>query len=158
MVCAVCSAPSLSTPAPSEPLPPSDSANQLHGVNAPGLWGCGPRATPVAEVAVVAPDRDQSGMGTARTLLNILRVSEIESRLPGVPAYSVSGTPAENLSIMRRMALNMLKNETTSQGAWPPNARGRGGITTTSSWYLHNKTRSIGIAAQFRCDCPARRP
>ena len=29
MVCAVCSAPSLSTPAPSEPLPPSDSANQL---------------------------------------------------------------------------------------------------------------------------------
>ena len=51
--------------------------------------------TPVAEVAVVAPDRDQSGMGTARTLLNILRVSEIESRLPGVPAYSVSGTPAD---------------------------------------------------------------
>ncbi len=29
MVCAVCSAPSLSTPAPSEPPPPSDSANQL---------------------------------------------------------------------------------------------------------------------------------
>ena len=29
MVCAVCSAPSLSTSAPSEPPPPSDSANQL---------------------------------------------------------------------------------------------------------------------------------
>ena len=29
MVCAVCSAPSLSTPAQSEPPPPSDSANQL---------------------------------------------------------------------------------------------------------------------------------
>ena len=29
MVCAVCSAPSLSTPTPPEPLPPSDSANQL---------------------------------------------------------------------------------------------------------------------------------
>ena len=29
MVCAVCSAPSLSTPAPSEPSSPSDSANQL---------------------------------------------------------------------------------------------------------------------------------
>ena len=29
MICAVCSAPSLSTPAPSEPSSPSDSANQL---------------------------------------------------------------------------------------------------------------------------------
>ena len=32
MVCAVCSAPSLSTPAQSEPPPPSDSANQLHQI------------------------------------------------------------------------------------------------------------------------------
>ena len=44
---------------------------------------------------MVAPDRDQSGIGTARTLLNILRVSEVETRREGVPAYTVSGTPSD---------------------------------------------------------------
>lgn len=64
-------------------------------INAPGLWAVAEALTEVGEVAVVAPDRDQSGMGTARTLLNILRISDVESRLDGVPAYSVSGTPAD---------------------------------------------------------------
>ena len=49
----------------------------------------------IGEVAVVAPDRDQSGIGTARTLLNILRVSEVETRIEGIPAYTVSGTPSD---------------------------------------------------------------
>ncbi len=65
------------------------------GINAPGLWAVVESLTDLGQVCVVAPDRDQSGIGTARTLLNILRVSEVESRAPGVPAYSVSGTPSD---------------------------------------------------------------
>ena len=64
-------------------------------INAPGLWAVAESLTELGQVSVVAPDRDQSGIGTARTLLNILRVSEVESRVRGVPAYTVSGTPSD---------------------------------------------------------------
>lgn len=65
------------------------------GINAEGLWTLVEALEPVGDVSVVAPDRDQSGVGTARTLLNILRVSEVETRREGVPAYTVSGTPSD---------------------------------------------------------------
>lgn len=65
------------------------------GINSEGLWTLVEAMTSVGEVSVVAPDRDQSGIGTARTLLNILRVSEVETRMEGIPAYTVSGTPSD---------------------------------------------------------------
>lgn len=65
------------------------------GINAEGLWTLVEALEQVGEVSVVAPDRDQSGIGTARTLLNILRVSEVETRREGVPAFTVSGTPSD---------------------------------------------------------------
>jgi 5'-nucleotidase len=64
-------------------------------INAPGLWTLAESLASVGEVSIVAPDRDQSGIGTARTLLDILRVSEVETRITDVPAYAVSGTPAD---------------------------------------------------------------
>ncbi len=65
------------------------------GAHAPGLWAVVETLSGLGEVSVVAPDRDQSGMGTARTLLNILRVNEVEPHVQGVRAYSVTGTPAD---------------------------------------------------------------
>ena len=65
------------------------------GINAPGLWAVVESLADVGQVSVVAPDRDQSGIGTARTLLNVLRVGEVETRVSGVPAYTVSGTPSD---------------------------------------------------------------
>ena len=64
-------------------------------INGEGLWAVAEALGEAGEVSIVAPDRDQSGIGTARTLLNILRVNEVESRIEGVPAFSVSGTPAD---------------------------------------------------------------
>lgn len=64
-------------------------------INGEGLWAVAEALGEVGDVSIVAPDRDQSGIGTARTLLNILRVNEVESRIEGVPAYTVSGTPAD---------------------------------------------------------------
>ena len=61
MVCAACSAPSLSTPAPSEPPPPSDSANQLPGIIR-HYYGWAPNlAKAVADFQYPDPD---SGKGT----------------------------------------------------------------------------------------------
>ncbi len=65
------------------------------GIDARGLWASVEALSEIGEVSVVAPDRDQSGMGTARTLLNVLRVNEVEAQVAGVRAYSVSGTPAD---------------------------------------------------------------
>ena len=65
------------------------------GINSEGLWTLVDALDQVGDVSVVAPDRDQSGIGTARTLLNILRVSEVEARKDNVPAYTVSGTPSD---------------------------------------------------------------
>ena len=64
-------------------------------INGPGLWALAKSLTSVGDVSIVAPDRDQSGIGTARTLLNILRINEVETRIEGVPAYTVNGTPAD---------------------------------------------------------------
>ena len=65
------------------------------GTNAPGLWAMVRALSELGEVCVAAPDRDKSGVGTARTLLDVLRADEAESPVPGVRAYSVSGTPAD---------------------------------------------------------------
>ena len=65
------------------------------GINAPGIWALVEAIADLGQVSVVAPDRDQSGVGMARTLLNILRVSEVESKMEGVTAHSVSGTPSD---------------------------------------------------------------
>ena len=64
-------------------------------INSLGLWAVVESLAELGHVSVVAPDRDQSGIGTARTLLNILRVNEVETRVQGVPAYTVSGTPSD---------------------------------------------------------------
>ncbi|MXX53447.1 MAG: 5'/3'-nucleotidase SurE [Dehalococcoidia bacterium] len=65
------------------------------GIDAPGLWAVAEALTDLGKVSVVAPDRDQSGVGTARTLLTILRVNEVESKLEEVTAHTVSGTPSD---------------------------------------------------------------
>ena len=65
------------------------------GIYAPGLWALAEAMAELGKVSVVAPDRDQSGIGTARTLLTVLRIEEVESKLEGVTAHSVSGTPSD---------------------------------------------------------------
>jgi 5'-nucleotidase len=47
------------------------------------------------QVTVVAPDREQSGVGTAISLHRILRVREVPPEVPGVTAYAVEGTPGD---------------------------------------------------------------
>ena len=65
------------------------------GIHSEGLWSLAKELQHVGDVSVVAPDRDQSGVGTAMTLMSVLRVQEIRSPLEGVQAFSVEGTPAD---------------------------------------------------------------
>jgi len=65
------------------------------GIYAEGLWALAGALTPLGEVVVVAPDRQQSGTGPAITLHHPLRVTEIGAPVARVRAYSVDGTPGD---------------------------------------------------------------
>ena len=75
------------------------------GIRAPGLWAAAGVLRKVGEVFVVAPDREQSGVGASLTLRSSVRVRQtpVDSSLSDggngaypVTAYSVEGTPADS--------------------------------------------------------------
>jgi len=67
------------------------------GIFAPGLWTLVKELKNFAQVVVVAPDREQSGTGTAVTLRQPLRIQKVKPLVPKVEAYSVGGTPADSV-------------------------------------------------------------
>ena len=75
------------------------------GIRADGLWALTKELTDIAKVTVVAPDRDQSGIGTAITLRQPLRLHKVAPRVDGVDAYSVEGTPGDSVILALRYAL-----------------------------------------------------
>ena len=67
------------------------------GILTPGLWALVKELKSIAQVVVVAPDREQSATGTAVTLRQPLRVQKVAPVLPDVEAYSVEGTPCDSV-------------------------------------------------------------
>lgn len=79
------------------------------GIEAPGLWALAEQLTSVGEIAVFAPAREQSGVGTAISLHRSVGLSRVAPRLPGVPAHAVDGTPGDSvilgLEVMKDVGL-----------------------------------------------------
>lgn len=65
------------------------------GFYARGLWLLARELSKVGEVVIVAPDREQSAVGSSMSLHHPLRVRKVRSPLEGVISYSVEGTPAD---------------------------------------------------------------
>ena len=65
------------------------------GIYSPGLWSLGAALKDVGEVVVVAPDRDQSGIASAITLLDVVRAQEVRPQVEGIKTFVVEGTPAD---------------------------------------------------------------
>lgn len=65
------------------------------GILAPGLWALAEALHPLGEVMVVAPDREQSGVGTSVTLIEPIRLSPMPGLIRGMQGYAVEGTPAD---------------------------------------------------------------
>jgi len=65
------------------------------GFLARGLWDLARALCEVGEVCIVAPDREQSAVGSSVTLHNPLRVKEIRSPIKDVKSYLVEGTPGD---------------------------------------------------------------
>ncbi len=79
------------------------------GIQAPGLWALAEQLAAVGDIAVFAPAREQSGVGTAISLHRSVGLSQVEPGLPGVPAFAVDGTPGDcvilGLEVMKDVGL-----------------------------------------------------
>jgi 5'-nucleotidase len=65
------------------------------GIGSKGLWALARAMSRVGHVAVVAPDKERSGVGSALTLHNDITVNKSGSVIPGVASYSIGGTPGD---------------------------------------------------------------
>jgi 5'-nucleotidase len=75
------------------------------GIAAPGLWALAEELKAMAEVIVVGPDREQSGVGTSVTLHQPLRVRKVRPAVPDIETYAVEGTPADSVIIALKLLL-----------------------------------------------------
>ena len=67
------------------------------GIYAPGLWALVKSLKDRNGVIVVAPDREQSAIGTAITLHHPLRVQQVKPEISGVETWAVGGTPGDSV-------------------------------------------------------------
>jgi len=65
------------------------------GINSSGLHNLSESLNSLGNVTVVAPAKDQSGIGAAITLRKRIRVHPIKFPVPSVNAFSVEGTPGD---------------------------------------------------------------
>ena len=70
------------------------------GINCAGLWAAVEALRPHGEIYVVAPDREQSGVGPSLTLHVPVRATEVKPQVEGdadgIHAFAVEGTPGDS--------------------------------------------------------------
>jgi 5'-nucleotidase len=69
------------------------------GIYADGIWALARQLSQIAQVVIVAPDREQSAVGTATTLRKPLRVQKITPLISGIESYSVEGSPSDSVIV-----------------------------------------------------------
>ena len=65
------------------------------GIDSPGIEALAEAMSRVGEVLIVAPDNEQSGVGTAVSFHNGIAAAERTSTIEGARTYAVSGTPSD---------------------------------------------------------------
>ena len=65
------------------------------GINSPGIQALADAMSRIGEVLIVAPDQEQSGVGTAISFHNGIAAAERTFATEGARAYAVSGTPSD---------------------------------------------------------------
>jgi 5'-nucleotidase len=67
------------------------------GIFADGLWTLVGELKSIADIVVVAPDREMSAIGTAVSLHQPVRAKKVMPLIVGVETYAVEGTPADSV-------------------------------------------------------------
>jgi 5'-nucleotidase len=65
------------------------------GISSPGVWALAEAMSRVGDTLLVAPNKQQSGVGTAFSLHGGMSIEEVPSEIPNVRAYAVGGTPSD---------------------------------------------------------------
>ena len=73
------------------------------GIYSPGLWAAVAAVRDLGQPYVVAPDREQSGVGTCVTLHHPVRATPVAPMVAGVPTWAVEGTPADSVILALEM-------------------------------------------------------
>ena len=75
------------------------------GINADGLWSLVAQLKHVGDVTVIAPDREQSGVGTSVSFHHPVRITRANGRIERIDTYSVEGTPADCVIMAIRVVM-----------------------------------------------------
>jgi 5'-nucleotidase len=67
------------------------------GIYAPGLWALVQELRQIGDILVVAPEQDQTGAGTAVSLIQPVRLTKAKPAIPGIETYAIKGTPADSV-------------------------------------------------------------
>lgn len=67
------------------------------GIYAEGLWTLVKELKNIGKVTVVAPDREQSAVGTALTLRQVLRIHRVKPEISGIDTFTTEGTPGDSV-------------------------------------------------------------
>ncbi len=75
------------------------------GIDSPGIWALAEAMSRVGETLIVAPDKEQSGVGTSVSLHSGMSVVEVSPPSQEVRAYAIGGTPSDCAILgLRRLA------------------------------------------------------
>lgn len=119
------------------------------GFEADGLWLLAAAMQPFGEVMVAAPSVEQSGAGAAFTLDRELTSGPAESRLAGVAAWQVEGTPSDAVFVgLRRHAVRRVAMVVSGVNAGPNVGLSvvHSGTVGAAIQGLHHKIPSVAVS------------
>ena len=124
------------------------------GISAPGLWALAEAMSRVGYTMVVAPDKEQSGVGTSISLHSGMSIDEVPSQVSGVEAYAVGGTPSDCVIVGLRQLARGRHIDMVISGINPGANTGRdipysGTVMATLQGYFR-RIPSIAVSLAYR--------
>jgi len=124
------------------------------GIGAPGLWALAEAMNRVGNTMVVAPVKEQSGVGTSVSLHSGMNIDEVPSKISGVDAYAVDGTPSDCVIVGLRQLAKGRHIDMVISGINPGANTGRdipysGTVMATLQGYFR-RIPSIAVSLAYR--------
>ncbi len=121
------------------------------GILADGLWVLARALKNIGRVVVVAPDREQSAIGTAVTLLQPLRVKRVRPMVPEIETYAVEGTPSDcvilGLEMLAGGNVDLVVSGINNGANLGDDVLISGTVSAALQGYLHNR-HAMAISAE----------
>ncbi len=132
------------------------------GIDSPGLWALAEAMSRIGPTMVVAPDKEQSGVGTSVSIVRNgnLTVEEVTSRVAGVTAYAIGGTPTDCVIVAMRQLSQGKRFDVLVSGINPGANVGRdvhfsGTVSATLQGHFRNMASvAVSLVLRYRGEEP----